>query len=69
MTKAIEVYYNTKAKFNNIDRYKSYKFFIEYDENIEVVRDFVRIYNNLFVRRIENIEIIEINILKIYIRI
>ena len=77
--KVIEVYYNTKAEFNNIDRYKSYKFLIEYDKNIKIVRKFVRkfvrIYNNykindLFIRRIDNIKIIEINnILKIYIRI
>ena len=75
ITKVIDVYYNTKAKLNNVDNsYKNYKLFIEYDENIKVVEEILRIYNNykindLFINRIENIKIIEINILKIYIRI
>ena len=32
MTKVVEVYYDTKVKFNNIDYYKSYKFFIRRDK-------------------------------------
>ena len=74
MTIIIEVYYNARAEFNNIDRYENYKFLIKYDKNIEVVREFVRIHNNykinnLFIRRIENTEIIKTDILRIYIRI
>ena len=70
--RVIEVYYNTRAKLDNIDNsYKNYKLFIEYDKNIKVVEEILRIYNNykidnLFFRRIKNIKIIETNILKFF---
>ena len=63
MTRVIEIYYYMKSELNNIDNYKSYKFFIRRDKNIEVIiilSDNNYKINNLFVRDVENIIIIQL---------
>ena len=59
--KIVKIYYHTKAKLDNVDNYKNYKFFIRRDKNIEVITilsDNNYEINDLFVRDVENIIVI-----------